>query len=318
MPIVIRLVLALAFANMSVLTGGAVAQDYPNKPIRIITAGGPDIVARIFGRKFTEAMGQPVISENIAGAGGLIAAAAVAKSRPDGYTIMNAVSSLMVVSALHKEALDQSRDFTPVASTNFLPYVLVVNPALQVNSVQEFIALARAKPGALNYSGASGTFAHLAFELFKTMAKVDIFHVPMNSAQQMMAVMSGQIDAVMINPANMIGARKSGKVVALAVTSPQRSRVVPDLPTFDECGLKGYDLVGWNGFIAPLGTPPAILAKLNGVVRQALKQPDVLKQLADTAFEPGWDFSPEQFGNFLKSEAAKWKELAGEIKVQLD
>ncbi len=310
--------LALVFLGLSGLMNVALGQDYPSKPIRIITAGGPDTIVRILGKKLTEAMGQPVISENIAGAGGLIAAATVAKARPDGYTLMNAVSSLMVVTAVHKDALDQSRDFAPIANTNFLPYVLVVNPGLKTSTLQEFIALARAKPGALNYSGASGTFAHLAFEVFKSMAKVDIFHVPMNSAQQMMAVMSGQIDAVMINPANMMGARKSGKVNALAVTTAQRSRLLPDVPTFEECGLKGYDLVGWNGFIAPLGTPRPVIAKLNGAVRQALKQPDLLKQLEDVGFEPGWDFSPEQFGTFLKGEAAKWRKVAAEVGVQLD
>lgn len=318
MTIMIRLMFIVALVNMQQLTGNALAQDYPTKPIHIITAGGPDIVARIFGKKITEALGQPTVAENVPGAGGKIAAERVARSRPDGYTILNAVASLMIVTAMQKDVPDQSKDFAPIASANSLPYVLTVTAGLPVTSVKEFIALAKSRPGKLNYTGANGTFAHLSFELFKSMAQIDVFHIPMGVPQATAAMISGQIDAVIATPAQIAGARQGGKVRLLAVTTAQRSRLLPDTPTLAESGLSGYNLVGWNGFIAPLGTPPTVMARLNGVVRQALKQPDVLKQLADIAYEPGWDYSPEQFGEFLKVEAQKWKVLAEKVGVKSD
>ena len=246
----------------SLVFGSAWAQDYPTKPIRIISVGGPDITARIIGKKFTEFMGQQIVAENIAGAGGRIAAEAVARSRPDGYTIINGVTSLLIVAAVQKDAPDLSKDFAPIAITNQVPVVLVINQDLPAKSVREFVAFARSQPGKLNFTGANATLAHLAFELFKSMAKVDIVHVPMSTAQQGQAIMSGQVHAMMAPAAQVVGLAKASKMRIVAVTTAQRSRLLPEVPTLAESGLVGYDLVGWNGFLAPLGTPAVIVRRL--------------------------------------------------------
>jgi tripartite-type tricarboxylate transporter receptor subunit TctC len=317
MAFVARTLAALVLAQLQVCS--ALTQDYPVKPIRIVTAGSPDIIPRIFGKKFTDVLGQPIVAESIPSAGGKLAAETVARSRPDGYTLLNIVPSLIIASTVQKDALDFARDFAPVASTNHLPYVLVVSASLPVRSVADLVALAKSKPGELNYGGGNASFPHIAFELFKAMTRIEVVNIPYKTANdQVSALLSGQTQAVFATYGLVAGLHQSGKLRALAVTTAQRSRLLPELPTLAESGLPGYDLVGWNGFIAPSGTPVAVRARLNAVVRQALKQTDVLQQLAAIGYEPGFDMSPEQFGEFLRNEATKWKKLVAELNIKID
>ena len=311
--------LSLLFALAASLAGGAVAQEFPARPIRIISGSSPDFPVRIFGKKFTDVWGQQVIAESIPAASGKLAAEAVARARPDGYTLLNAVPSLIITAAVQGNLPDLSTDFMPVAITNVLPFVLVVPAELPAKTVQEFIALARAKPGQLNFAATNGTFPHLAFELVKSISKTDIVHVPFKSANDMaIALAAAQVQGMIIPYGSIAGVHQAGRVRVLAVTTAQRSRVLPDVPTLAESGLPGYNLAGWNGFLAPIGTPPEVVRKLNAAVRQGQKEPEIERQLAATGNEPGPDFTPEQFGDFLKAEVAKWNKLARDAAVRIN
>lgn len=314
-----RLIITLALLITPQLANWAFAQDYPSKPIRIVNGQSPEIICRIFGKIFTDTLGQPVVVESIPGAGGRLAAEQLTKSRPDGHTLLNVTASFMIFQAQQKGSGDLSRDFAPVAMTTYTPFVLIVNGTLPVSSVQELIALAKAKPGELNYGANTGNFPHLAFDLFNRMAKVNIVHIAYKRPDDMTAaILSGQVQAVIMPYVAAAGMSKLGKVRTLAVTTAQRSKTLPDMPTISESGLPGYDLLGWTGFVAPLGTPAAVVAKLNDVVRRALKQPDLLQQLAGLANDPGSDFSPEQFGEFLKMQKAKWTKIVNESGFKID
>lgn len=308
-----RLILTIALFIAQQSVNVAIAQDYPSKPIRFINGASPEIVPRIFAKIFTDTLHQPVVVESIPGAGGKLAAETAAKARPDGYTLFNAIATFMIYEAQQKTGGDLSRDYVPIAMMSYTPFVLVVTPTVPVTSVQELIALAKSKPGQLNYGANYGSFPHIAFELFKRMAKIDIVHIPYKRSDEAVpAILSGQTQTAFTPYVSVAGISKGGKVRTLAVTTAQRSRTIPEIPTVSESGLPGYDLLGWNGFVAPLGTPPAVVAKINAVVRQALKQPDVVKQLAAVGQDPGSDFSPEQFGEFLKVETGKWTKLVNE------
>ena len=231
----------------------------------------------------------------------------------------DAVSSLIITAAVQGNLPDLSTDFMPVAITHVLPFVLVVPAELPAKTVQEFIALARAKPGQLNFAATNGTFPHLAFELVKSISKTDIVHVPFKSANDMaIALAAAQVQGMIIPYGSIAGVHQAGRVRVLAVTTAQRSRVLPDVPTLAESGLPGYNLAGWNGFLAPIGTPPEVVRKLNAAVRQGQKEPEIERQLAATGNEPGPDFTPEQFGDFLKAEVAKWNKLARDAAVRIN
>lgn len=314
-----RLIAVIALLLTQPLVNGAHAQDYPSRPIRIINGASPEIIPRMFGKIFTDTLGQSVIVESIPGAGGKLAAETAAKARPDGYTLLNATATMMIYAAQQKSGGDLARDYVPVAMTSYTPFVLTVSPTLPASSVQDLIALAKAKPGQLNYGANYGSFPHLAFELFKRMAKIDIVHIPYKRSEDVLpAILSGQTYASFMVYATVAGLSKSGKVRNLAVTTARRSKTVPDLPTLSESGLPGYDLLGWNGFVAPLGTPPAVVVKLNATVRQGLRQAEVTKQLAAIAQEPGSDLSPEQYAEFLKTEMAKWTKIVKETAFKTD
>lgn len=319
MAISARLIIALTLMVAPQLANEALAQDYPSKPIRILNGQSPEIICRIFGKIFTDTFGQSVVVESIPGVGGRLAAEALAKSRPDGHTLLNVTASFMIFQAQQKGSGDLSRDFAPVAMTSYTPFVLIANGTLPVTSVQELIALAKAKPGQLNYGANTGNFPHLAFDLFNRMAKTDIVHIAYKRPDDMTAaVLSGQVHAVIMPYVSAAGMSKIGKVRTLAVTTAQRSKTLPDVPTISESGLPGYDLLGWTGFVVPLGTPAVVVAKLNAVVRNALKQPDLLQQLAGLANDPGSDFSPEQFGEFLKIQKAKWTKIVDDAGFKIN
>jgi tripartite-type tricarboxylate transporter receptor subunit TctC len=308
-----RLVLAAALFG---ITGQAQAQSYPAKPVRIVVpfaaGGGTDIVARAVGAKLAEALGQTFLVENRAGAAGAIGAEFAAKSAPDGYTLLMGSSGPIVLnpSLQAKLPYDPLRDFTPVALITTMPFLTVVHPSLPVRSVKELMALARARPGQLNYaSPGSGSSTHLATELFKAMARVDIVHVAYKGvAPATTDLISGQVQMLTGDLNTLTPHVKSGRMRPLAVTGAQRSSLMPDLPTIAEAGVPGYEASGWFGMLAPAGTPSQIVRRLNASIVAALASEDLRARLAGLGGEVAGGTS-EQFGEHLRREIAKWSKI---------
>ncbi len=296
------------------------AQQYPTRPIRIIVGPGPDIVARIFGQKMTEAWGQQVVVDTRPGAGGAIATDMVAKSPPDGYTLLLASAAYTINAVLQPKSFGVIKDFSPVAFGASSPFILVIHPAVPARTVKDLIALAKSRPGQITYaSSGNGTPPHLAGELFKSMAQVKIVHVPYkNAAPAMMDVVGGEVQMAFMIVSVSLPQVQSGKVRGLAVSSLERSRLVPDLPTLAESGLPGFEVIGWNGLVAPPGTPPAIVAKLNGEIMRELKEPDVSQRLLGAGYEPSREHTPDQFGHYMKEEIAKWTRVVKESGMKVD
>ena len=291
----------------------ACAQTYPSKPIRYVVpfpAGGPlDIVARALGQELNKSWGQPVIVDNRPGAGGNIGADFVAKSPPDGYTIvMGAVSTHAInVTLYSKLPYDPIKDFAPITLITSVPNVLVVHPSVPARNVKELIALAKARPGALNFaSGSTGSAGHLAGELFKTMAHVDMAHIPYKgAAPAVVDLMAGQVSLMFDNLASALPNIKAGRVRALAVTTLRRSPMLPELPTISEAGLRGFDVATWFGVLAPAGTPPEIVSKFNAEIVRILNTPAMKERLAALGAEPVGN-KPEEFAAFIKAEIPKY------------
>ena len=304
----------------------AAAQSYPAKPIRFVVPfppGGPlDIMARGVGQKMQEAWGQPVVVENRPGAGGGIGAELVAKAPGDGYTLlMGAVSTHAINPSLYaKIGYDPQKDFVPVALVAQVPNILVVHPSMPVQSVKELIAYAKAKPGSLSFgSGSTGSTGHLAGELFKTMAGVDMAHIPYKGgAPAMQDLLAGQTQLMFDNLANALGQVKSGKLRALAVTTAQRAPAVPELPTIAESGLPGFDLTTWFGVFVPAGTPPDIVAKLNAEIGKALASKELTERLAAMGTAPPENNTPERFASFVRNEAAKYAQVVKESGARVE
>lgn len=320
----LALVLALA-APLASLAQGAPA--YPSKPIRFVVPfppGGPlDITARAIGQKLTEAWGQPVVVDNRPGAGGSLGAELVAKAPADGYTLlMGAVSTHAINPHLYaRVGYDPLRDFAPVALVAEVPNVLVVNPAaLPVSSVAELVALAKAKPGHLNFgSGSTGSTGHLAGELFKSLAGVDMVHIPYKgAAPAMQDLLAGQVQLMFDNLASAAPQVKAGKLRALAVTTAKRSPAMPDVPTVNEAGVKGFDLSTWFGVFVPAGTPPEIVAKLNAGIVAALESKELRERLAAMGTEPRPGNTPEAFAAFVRAENAKYASVVKQSGAKVD
>jgi tripartite-type tricarboxylate transporter receptor subunit TctC len=321
-----RLASVRAFAALALfLPMMALGQAYPAKPIRLVVpfpAGGSlDVVARAIGQKLTDAWGQPVVIDNRPGAGGNIGADLVAKAAPDGYTILEGALSTHAVnvSLYSKMPYDPVRDFLPITLVAVTPNVLVVNPSVPVNSVKELIAYAKANPGKLSFgSGSNGSAGHLAGELFKTAAGVDMVHVPYKgAAPAMQDLLSGQIQLMFDNLANSMQQVRAGKLKALAVTTAHRSTLVPELPTLSEAGLPGFDISTWWGFMAPAGTPKEIVAKWNAEVTRILSTPEMKAFFAQQGAEPS-PTSPEAFGALIKSEIAKYAKIVKDSGAKVD
>ena len=284
----------IALAVVFIASGGAIAQDFPARSVRLIVpqsaGGGADILARTVGQKLSEAWGQPVVIDNRPGAAGIIGTEAVAKAAPDGYTLlMGAISTHAINPSLYKTlSYDPVKDFAPVTMVATAPLLVVVHPSLPVNSTQELIALAKAKPGQLFFASAgSGNSAHLAGELFKTMANVDLVHVPYKGATPAETdLIGGQVSVMFSSILSALPHAKAGKMKALAVTSARRSSIAPDLPTVAESGVPGYDVNPWYGLFAPAGTPRAIVERINRDVARILAQPDVRQRFATLGAEP--------------------------------
>ena len=308
-------------ATMMLGAGAAVgAQEFPTKPIRVIVGPGPDIVARIMGQKFTEAWGQQVVIDPRPAAGGVVAAEAVAKAAPDGYTLLLSSASYPINAALQIGTTDVIKDFSAVALAGSAPFILMVHPSLPVKSLAELIALARQRPGQINYaSSGNGTPPHLAGEMFKVAAGINIVHVPYKGAgQAMIDLVGGQIQMAFAIVSAAMPQVQAGKVRALGITSLQTSPLAPDLLTLSALGLAGFDVRGWNGFVAPAGTPRAIIARINAEAMRALKQPEVVQRLKAAGYEAAAENSPEQFADFIKAELAKWIKVVKESGARVD
>ena len=302
----------LVVVLISMLSAAAHAQGFPNKPVKLVVPyppGGPtDIVARVVGQKLSEQTGQQFIVDNRAGAGGNIGAEAVARSPADGYTLLVATTAHAInMSLFRKLGYNTLKDFAPVSPLTHGPLVIAANPALPAQNVRELIALARAKPGAINFaSSGNGQSTHLSGELFNAMAGVKMTHVPYKgSSPALTDVMGGQASLMFDTMLSAMPFVKSGKLKALAVTSAKRSPAAPDLPTVAESGLPGYETIAWNGIVAPTGTPKEVIARLSAELKRALEMPEVREKFAAQGFAAAWS-TPEEFAAFLKAEVDKW------------
>ncbi|MCX7892835.1 MAG: tripartite tricarboxylate transporter substrate binding protein [Burkholderiales bacterium] len=295
------------------------AQPYPAKPIRIVVTfplgGAPDILARLIGAKLQESWGQPVVVDNKPGAGGNIGAEFVARSPADGYTlVMGTVGTHAINASLYaKMPYDPIRDFAPVILVASTPNLLVVNPNVPAKSVQELIALARAKPGELAYgSPGIGTSIHVSGELFNTLAGVRTVHVPYKGRQFAIPdLLAGQIQFMFDNMPSALPVAKEGKLRALAVTSARRHPAAPDIPTMAEAGLPGFEATSWFAVYAPAGTPPDVVAKLNAEIDRILALPDVKEKLGGIGLDVAGG-PPEHLAAFTRAELAKWSRVVKE------
>ena len=305
--------------------GPAQAQAYPTRAVKMVVpfppGGSLDIAGRLIAQKLTDAWGQPVVVENKPGAGGNIGADFVAKSPPDGYTIlMGALSTHAVNPSLYKSMpYDAAKDFAPITLIAITPNVLVVNAASPVTSAKEFIAYAKANPGKLSFgSGSNGSAGHLAGELFKVETGTDAVHIPFKGgAPATQALLAGDTQFMFDNLANAMAQVKAGKLRALAVTTANRSPLAPDLPTMAEAGLPGFDISTWYGFFAPAGTPPAVVAKWSADVAKVLNAPDVRAKFVADGAEPTPN-SPEQFAQFIAREQAKYARIVKASGAKVD
>ena len=307
-------------AALVLSTTGAFAQEWPTHAVRLVVpypAGGAvDIVARALAEKLTMQLGQPVIIDNKAGAGGLIGADAVAKAAPDGYTlVMGTVSSHAIAPAVYRKMpYDAATDFASMSLVALTPYIITVNPGVPANSLRELVAYARANPDKLNFgSSGTGTTPHLAGELFNTMAGTRINHIPYKGSAPMLADLLGaQVQVAFDN--TVIPNIKAGKLRGLAVTGPARLAAVADIPTAAEAGLPGYEAVGWMGLYAPKATPPALRARLATEVAKAAATPDFSAKMEGLGFQSRTN-TPAEFDTYLKSEQIKWAKVVKDANV---
>jgi tripartite-type tricarboxylate transporter receptor subunit TctC len=318
-PVCITLFAALFFL---LTVDSVLAQNYPNKPIRMVVTmpagGGTDVIARIIGQKLTESWGQPVVVDNRPGATGIIAMDIGAKSAPDGYTII--ATSLHVVTLnpniFKKLPHDVIKDFAPVALLARSQFVLLVNPSVPANSLKELIALAKSKPGQINYGSVGlGSSFHLAMVMLNNMAGIEMTHIPYKGSPQCLtALLSGELMSAFDQSSTATPHIKAGKLRALAMSGPKRSPELPDLPTIAEAGVPGYEATGGFAILAPAKTPKEIVTKLNAEIMKILHMPDVKQRFFDFGVEI-IDNTPEQFATIIKAEIAKWNKVIKEGKI---
>jgi tripartite-type tricarboxylate transporter receptor subunit TctC len=317
--------LRIALALIALLVhGAAAAQAYPARPVKLIVpygVGGPaDIYGRFLATKLQEAMGQPFIVEDHPGGGAVVGSDLVAKSAPDGYTLLVMSNTHTVNETLiPKKPFDLMRDFAPITPINYSDLIMVIHPSVPAQNLKEFIALAKSKPGALNYaSSGPGTPYHMAGELFKSMAGVDIVHIPhKGSDQARTAVLGGQVQMMFDAITTMAGQVRAGKVRALGTTGTKRSAVMPEVPTIAEAGVPGYEATIWLGLMAPAKTPRPVLDKLNAEVNKIINSPEVKENWAKQGAQP-MGMSIEQFDKFLRQDIAKWAKVVKVSGAKVD
>ena len=315
------LVFILAFASSS---PGTKADDYPSHPIRLIVpfaaGGAADSVARIIGKRIGEALGQPVVVEDRGGGNGMIGTEVVTSARPDGYTLLLGQSGPISINpGIYKKlAYDPEKDLAPITMTSAYPYIVVVNPSLGVKTLAELVALAKRDPGKLNYGTTGvGSSNHLVTELFSDRAGIKMTHIPYRGTSLAVAdLIAGQVQVVFSDPVSALAHVKAGTLIALAVTSKDRSPVAPDVPTIAESGYGGFDAIAWHGIMAPAGTPKPIIDRLNAEIVKALKDPDTIKLIQAQAIQPVGS-SPEAFAAFVRQDVAMWKDVAAQAKVEV-
>jgi tripartite-type tricarboxylate transporter receptor subunit TctC len=306
---------SLLFALCLCAAAGAGAQSYPSKPVHIIVpygTGGPaDIYARFLGSKLQEALGQPFVIEDRPGAGSIVGTDAVAKSAPDGYTLLMMSNTHTVNETLiPKKPFDLMRDLAPITGVNYSDLLMVIHPSVPASNLKEFIAYAKANPGKLNYaSSGNGTPYHMAGELFKAMAGVDLVHIPhKGSDQARAAILGGQVQMMFDAVPTMAANAAAGKVKALATSGSKRSPVTPNIPTLSEAGVPGYESGIWLGVMAPAGTPRPVLEQLNTAINKVVNAEDVKTTWAKQGAYP-MGMSIEQFDKFLRDEIVKWAKV---------
>jgi len=312
-----RLALALTAIVLTSLGAPCQGQDYPTRPVKIIVpfgAGGPaDLTARLLGNAMQQSFGQPFVIENHTGAGGVIGTQEVVKAAPDGYTLLMMSNTQTANESLMTPAqrkYDLMKDLVPIAPINSSDLVIVVHPTVAAKTLAEFIALAKSQPGKLNYaSSGTGTPYHMAGELFKSMAGVDIVHVPYrNSGEARNGVIGGQVQMMIDAVTTMAPNVTAGQVRALATTGKTRSEVLPNIPIASEAGVPGYEAIIWLGLMAPAGTPKPIIDKLSKAVNDIVKQPDIIKLWKDQGALP-MSMTPEQFDKYLRGDIVKWADV---------
>jgi tripartite-type tricarboxylate transporter receptor subunit TctC len=306
----------LTAALTALMSDAAPGQAYPTRPIHVVVPSSPgagvtDIMARLVGQHLSARIGQQIVIDNRPGASGIIGAEVVSRAAPDGYTLLVANVSLVVNPFLYpKMPYDALKDFIPVTMINSAPMLLVVHPSVPAKSVSELIAYAKSHPAQLNYgSGGLGSTPYLAAELFKSLAGIDVVHVPYKGgAPALSDLVGGQVSFMIENMPGTMPYVRAGNLRALAITSPQRSELAPELPTMAEAGVPGYEMSGWNGLFAVKGTPPEIVAKLHSEVAKILRTAEVRQELAALGAEPVGD-TPEEFAAFLKADMARWGKI---------
>lgn len=314
-----------AIGTASFAIGAAVAQTYPNKPIRVIVpfppGGGNDALIRVIAPKLSEALGQILVIDNRAGAGGNIAAEITAKSPPDGYTLLMGFSTVLTTnkSLYSKVAFDPIKDFAPVTQLATAQYMLVVHPSVAAKNVNELVALAKSKPGSLNYASSGvGTPLHLAAELFKRRAGVNMVHIAYKGGGPASAAMlSGEAQLMFSSMAASLQHVRAGKLRALGVTGLKRSLLAPDIPTLDESGFRGFNVTAWGSLVAPAGTPRHIVDVLNAKTVKVLRMPEMREPINNVGYEPTGT-TPEQLAQMIKTESATWAKVIRDANIRAD
>ena len=318
-------ILSIAALIAACFATAAAAQNYPDRPIRLIApfpAGGlADVLARAVGDEMSKSLGQPIIVENRAGAGGNVGADAVAKATPDGYTLLMSSAGILTANQFlySKMPFDPEKDFVPVSIVADMPMMVVVNPKVEARTLQELVALARANPSKLNFgSPGIGTTGHLGLALMLHAAKIQITHVPYRGAAPAVTdLLAGQIDGVVDNPPTVLPHIQAGRLRALAVTAKQRLPLLPDLPTAAEAGIGGYEASSWFGIAAPAGTPPAIVARLHKEIVAALRQPAMAERFSKTGARLVGN-SPDDFAKQIRTERVRWGEGIRAANIKAD
>jgi tripartite-type tricarboxylate transporter receptor subunit TctC len=314
----------LACSVLAAATAGAVFAQagYPVKPVRMVVpssaGGGTDIVARIMAPELSKRLGQQVVIDNRPGAGTMIGIEVAAKSPPDGYTLLMGLSTLAINSVLYKKVpYDPQRDFAPITQAVSSASIIVVHPSVPVKTVKELIAFSRARPGQLNYASAgTGTYPHMTMELFLSMARLKMVHIPYKgTGPAMIDMVAGQVSTMAATILTGMPQIRAGRLRPLGITSSARSPIVPDIPTVAEAGLPGYESVQWYGMLAPARTPKEIVTRLHAEATRVLQQPDIKARFAGDGADPVGN-TPEEFARYIQSELTKWAKVAREAGIQ--